>query len=146
MCIHGKLLQLCLTLWEPMDSCDHQPPLPMGFSRQEHWSGLPCPPPEDLPDPGIEPTSLTSPALAGGVFTTSAAWEAHLVHILTHVTGSFLSFSEVSPRVLSPAETENCSFSRVPRWDADCGSFCASSPLPITTSLHIFVVQLLSHV
>ena len=37
----------------------------MGFSRQEHWSGLPCPPPGDLPEPGIEPISLTSPALAG---------------------------------------------------------------------------------
>ena len=49
----------------------------MGFSRQEHWSGLPCPPPGDLPDPGIEPTSLMSPALADGIFTTSATWEAH---------------------------------------------------------------------
>ena len=48
----------------------------MGFSRQEYWSGLPCPPPGDLPDPGIEPASLTSPALAGGFFTTSATWAA----------------------------------------------------------------------
>ena len=53
-----------------------QAPLSMGFSRQEYWSGLPCPPPGDLPHPGIEPESLTSPALAGGFFTTSAAWEA----------------------------------------------------------------------
>ena len=44
-----------------------QPPLSMGFSRQEYWSGLPGPPPGDLPDPGIEPSS---PALAGGFFTT----------------------------------------------------------------------------
>ena len=44
----------------------------MGFSKQEYWSGLPCPPPGDLPDPGIEPTSPLSPALAGGFFTTSA--------------------------------------------------------------------------
>ena len=43
----------------------------MGFSRQEYWSGLPCPPPEDLPNPGIKPTSLSSPALAGGFFTNS---------------------------------------------------------------------------
>ena len=35
-----------------------QAPLSMGFSRQEHWSGLPCPPPGDLPDPGIEAGSL----------------------------------------------------------------------------------------
>ena len=48
----------------------------MGFSRQEYWSGLPCPPPGDLPDPGIEPTSLTSSALAGRFFIPSATWEA----------------------------------------------------------------------
>ena len=46
-------------------------PLSMGFSRQEYWSGRPHPPPGDLPYPGIEPTSLMSPALAGGFFTTS---------------------------------------------------------------------------
>ena len=48
----------------------------MGFSRQEHWSGLPGPSPGDLPDPEIEPASLTSPALAGSFFTTIATWEA----------------------------------------------------------------------
>ena len=47
----------------------HQAPLFMEFSRQEYWSGLPFPP-GDLPDPGIEPMSLVSPALAGGFFTT----------------------------------------------------------------------------
>ena len=51
----------------------------MGFSRQEYWSGLPCPPPGDLPNPGTEPTSLMSPALAGGFFTTSSTWEAHFM-------------------------------------------------------------------
>ena len=44
-----------------------QAPLSMGFCRQEYWSGLPFPPPGDLPDPGIEPVSLISPALAGTV-------------------------------------------------------------------------------
>ena len=53
-----------------MDTTARQAPLSTGFSRQEYWSGLPCPPPGDLPDPGIEPTSLTSSALAGGFFTT----------------------------------------------------------------------------
>ena len=48
----------------------------MEFSRQEHWSGLPRPPPGDLPNPGIEPVSLMSPAVAGGLFTTSTTWEA----------------------------------------------------------------------
>ena len=47
----------------------------MGSSRQEYWSGLPFPSPGDLPDPEIEPTSLMSPALAGGFFNTSASWE-----------------------------------------------------------------------
>ena len=55
---------------------DRQAPLSMGSSREEYWSGLPCPPPGDLPDPGIEPSSLRSPALAGGFFNTSATWEA----------------------------------------------------------------------
>ena len=48
----------------------------VGFSRQEYWSGLPCPPPGDLPDSGIKPVSLVSLALAGRFFTTSATWEA----------------------------------------------------------------------
>ena len=49
-----------------------QAPLSTGFSRQEYWSGLPSPPPGDLPDPGIEPMPLTSPAFAGGFFTTAS--------------------------------------------------------------------------
>ena len=58
--------QLCPTLCDPID-CSLQAPLSMGFSRRESWSGLPCPSPGDLPNPGIEPESLTSPALAGRV-------------------------------------------------------------------------------
>ena len=54
----------------------HQTTLSMGFSRQEYWSGLPCPPPGDFPDPGIESASLVSPALADGFFTTSATRKA----------------------------------------------------------------------
>ena len=53
----------------------HQVPLSMGFSRQEYWSGLPGPSPGDLPNPGIEPASLMSPALASMFFTISATWE-----------------------------------------------------------------------
>ena len=64
--------QLFVTLW----TAAHQGPLSMGFSRQEHWSGLPCPPPGDRPNPGNEPVSLTSPALAGGFFTAIATWKA----------------------------------------------------------------------
>ena len=51
---------------------------PWGFSRQEFWSGLPCPPPGDLPEQGIEHASLISPALAGGFFTISTTWEAQI--------------------------------------------------------------------
>ena len=58
---HFSHVRLC-DLWTV--AC--QAPLPMGISRQEHWSELLCPPPGDLPDPGIKPTSLTSPALASG--------------------------------------------------------------------------------
>ena len=53
-----------------------QAPLSMEISRQEYWSELPFPTPGDLRDPGIEPTSLASPVVAGGFFTTSASWEA----------------------------------------------------------------------
>ena len=58
-------------------------PLPVGFSRQEYWSGLLYPSPGDVPDPGIEPVSFMPPALAGGFFTTSATWEARDVDICT---------------------------------------------------------------
>ena len=61
-----------MTLWIVAS----QAPLSMGFSRQEYWSGLPRPPPGDLPKPGIEPTSVISLALAGGFFTISTTWEA----------------------------------------------------------------------
>ena len=62
----------------------------MGFSRQEYWSGLPCPPPGNLPNPGIKPVSL---ALACGFSTSSAAWEVIYmwlgsrlyIHIHTHI-------------------------------------------------------------
>ena len=53
----------------------------MGFPRQEYWSGVPFPSPENLPDPGFEPTCLLSPALASGFFTTSATQEAPYIHI-----------------------------------------------------------------
>ena len=70
----AKSLQSCLTLRDPW-TVVHQAPLSMKFSRQEYWSGLPCSPPGDLPDPGIEPSSFMSPVLPGRVFTTSATWE-----------------------------------------------------------------------
>ena len=71
-------VQLFATLW----TVAHQAPLSMGFFRQEYWSGLPCPPPGDLPNPGIEPTVLMSPALAGRSFNTGATWEAPYLPLL----------------------------------------------------------------
>ena len=53
-----------------------QAPLSTGFSRQQYWSGLPCPPPGDLPDLGIKFLSFTSPALANRFFANCATWEA----------------------------------------------------------------------
>ena len=61
-------VQLFVTPW----TVAYQAPLSMEFSRQGYWSGLPFPPPGDLPYPRIEPASLASPALAGGFFTTVA--------------------------------------------------------------------------
>ena len=68
-------VQLFETLWTI--AC--QASLSTEFSRQEPWSGLLCPPPGDLPDPGIEPMSPKSPALAGKLFTTRATWEAKIL-------------------------------------------------------------------
>ena len=70
--IRFSRIRLFATLW----TIAQQAPLSMDFSRPEHWSGLPCPPPGDLPDPGIKPAFLMSPALAGRFFTASATWEA----------------------------------------------------------------------
>ena len=61
ICVHA---QLCPVLCDSME-----------FSRQEYWSGLPFPSPGDCPDPGMEPVSLASSALAGGFFTTGTTWE-----------------------------------------------------------------------
>ena len=65
----------CVTLW----IVAHQTPLSMGFSREEYWSRLPCPPPGNLPDPGIEHASLMSPALTGKCFYIGATGEAPAV-------------------------------------------------------------------
>ena len=67
-------VQLFVTLW----IVAHQAPLSTELSRQEYWSGLPCPPAGDLPNPRKEPVSRMSPELGGKFFTTSATWEAHI--------------------------------------------------------------------
>ena len=75
-CLFSRV-QLFATSWTVV----HQTLLSMGFPRQEYWNGLPCPPPGDFPDPGIK---LSSPALAGGFFTTEPPGKPY-VHIYTHI-------------------------------------------------------------
>ena len=90
---HFSRVQLCATPWTV--AC--QAPLSIGFSRQEYWSGLPCPPPRDLPNPGIEPVTLTSSALAGVFFTILAGhidWDP--VHPCNLLCSSILSLSGCS--------------------------------------------------
>ena len=76
-------------LFESPWTVAHQASLSMGCSRQEYWSGLPCPPPGELPNPRIKPSSLTLPALAGGFFTTSATWEASPFCVISQISLCF---------------------------------------------------------
>ena len=80
--MHAKCLQSCPTLYDPT-YCSPPGSSFMEFSRKEHWSGLPFPSPGDLPNPGIEPLSLTSPMLGRSFFTTSTTWEAQSSPIIS---------------------------------------------------------------
>ena len=91
--------------------------LSMGFSRQEYWSGLPCPALGDLPNPGIKPLSLTSPALAGGFFTTSATWEAPF---------SFFSICEINPLSQGASVQKSFSLLAVYQYRVTCHGFVVS--------------------
>ena len=71
VCVCAQLLKH-VQLFETPWTIACQAPLSMEFSRQEYWSGLPFPSPGDLPNPGIEPQSLVSPALVGDLFTTAS--------------------------------------------------------------------------
>ena len=71
-------VQLFVAAW----TVAQQAPLPKGFFHQEYWRGLPCPPPGDLPNPGIKPVFLVSPTLVGKFLTTSNTWEAHILIIM----------------------------------------------------------------
>ena len=70
----SEAVQSCRTLCNPMDYIACHTPLSMGFSRQEYWSGLPLPSPEDLPDPGIEPGS---PALWANALSSELPGKSH---------------------------------------------------------------------
>ena len=83
---HFCRVQLFVTLW----TIAHQAPLSMGFSWQEYWNELPCPLPEDLSDPGIEPASLKPPASAGMLFATNATWQAPKSNVHTLIKNTLL--------------------------------------------------------
>ena len=81
MCVH--IIRLShVQLFATLLTIAHQALLSMGFSRQEYWSGLPCPPPRDLLCLEMEPMSLTSSVLGGGFFTTSTTWEAQYIQLV----------------------------------------------------------------
>ena len=89
LCVQSHLsrVRLFATPW----TAPRQAPLSMGFSRQEYWSRLPCPPPGDLPHPGTEPASLTSACIGRRFFTTGATWEAaQIKHTHRHANWSSL--------------------------------------------------------
>ena len=73
----------CVWLFVTLRTIACQAPLSVGFSRHEYWSEFPCPPPGNLPDPGIEPLFLMSPTLAGKFFITNATWEAHVFFLVS---------------------------------------------------------------
>ena len=75
------LIKVCMCAKLHQTLCDlaREAPLSVGFSRQEYWKELLCPPPGDLPEPETKPPS---PALADGFFTTSATWETPFIKTL----------------------------------------------------------------
>ena len=93
----------------------------MGFSRQEYWSGLPCLPLGDLPDPVIEPTSLTSPALAERFFTTQ--------------------FSSVAQSCLTLCDPMNCSACQASLSITNSGVYSNSCPLNRWPSSHLILCR-----
>ena len=99
-CMHAKSLQSYLVLCD-LWTLACQASLSIGFSRQEYWNGLPCPSPGDLPDPGIEPVTFRSPALAGWFFTISATWEAQCCQIALKAAATTIFISTVYESLFS---------------------------------------------
>ena len=83
---------LFVSVW----TVDCQAPLFLGFFRQEYWSGLLCPLPGDLPNPGIKPSSSMPLALVGEFFTTSTTLKRDIAQVCSSVTPGFLSYPGLS--------------------------------------------------
>ena len=95
MCVHAQMLscvQLFLTLW----TVAHQTPLSREFYRQDYRRGLPFPSPGGLSNPGIQPMSLASPALAGGFFTTEPPGK----HLYNYILESNVCLGDVYRNIL----------------------------------------------
>ena len=112
-CLHAKSLQSCLTLCDSMD-CSLPGSSVHGILQARILEWLPCPPPGDFPSPGIEPTSLMSPVLAGKLFTTSATWEA----LLQYKTGVWFQIGCVGDRQAVGSPTMHRS--AIPRHSRSC--------------------------
>ena len=95
MCVGELSCFSCVQLFAAPWTIVCQGPLSMEFSKQEYWSGLPFPSPGDLPNPGIKPDSVASPALASGFLTISTPWEVHKIGIIFLLMewSAFLSYS-----------------------------------------------------
>ena len=103
-----------------------QASLSIGFSRQEYWSGLPCPPLGTLPDPGIKLLPPASPALAGGFFTTRATWEALRMRVNVKVRPGIF-------RVGSPQGDMRCELRGQPSYWA-----CVLEKRLVRSFLHVY--------
>ena len=88
---HARLFEMPWTV-------NHKVPLFLGLSRQEYWSGLPYPSPEDPPDPETEPMSLMSPAPAGRFFITSVTWVSCTAGRFFTPKQQFLLFGTLVPK------------------------------------------------
>ena len=96
---HFSCVRLFVTPW----TVAHQAPLSIGFSRQEYWSGLTCPPSGDLPNPGIEPASLMSPALAVGSLPLVPPGKP-----LSNSEGGFISITMVAAAAAAAKSLQSC--------------------------------------
>ena len=125
MLSHFSRVQLCATLW----TVARQASLSVGSSRQEYWSGLPCPPPGDLPDPGTETRSRQSSALSGTFFTTLCP------SLLTLLTFFFFQDGGLATTAIAPAASGDQAANR-------CGHVTLTASVQYSSSLLLPAYQL----
>ena len=111
----------------------------MGFLKQKYWSGLPCSAPGDLPNPGIKPVSLISPALAGGLFIISTTWEA------LQLTTSIYNWVKAVPLINYISEHSKVAFLIKTRSEINSNTWLNLKRNSITHSLPIAIYLLIFH-